>query len=170
MCMFLVTEFCYNLFMTKDFHMNISQITLQYQRKIKACDRPKVTSSEHAYELFRDNWDDMTINLFEEFKILLLDRNNQCMGIIPIAKGGMSGVSVDPKLIFASALKARACGIILGHNHPSTGLKASRADKGLTKKLSEIGKLLDMPIYDHIIVTDTEYTSMADSKLVSFTL
>ena len=156
--------------MTKEFHTNISQITLQYKRKVKANDRPKVSSSKHAYELFRDNWDDMTINLFEEFKILLLDRNNQCMGIVPIAKGGVSGVVVDPKLIFASAIKARACGIILGHNHPSGGLKASSADKAITRKIVQGAYHLDISILDHIIVTDDEYCSMADNNTVSFTL
>ncbi|WP_298511073.1 JAB domain-containing protein [uncultured Kordia sp.] len=156
--------------MTKEFHTNISQITLQYQRKVKANERPKISSALRAYQLFRANWDDMTINLFEEFKILLLDRNNQCMGIVPIAKGGVSGVTVDPKLIFASALKARACGIILGHNHPSGGLKASSADKAITRKIVQGAHYLDISILDHLIVTDDEYYSMADDNLVSFTL
>ncbi|MEM6721107.1 MAG: JAB domain-containing protein [Bacteroidota bacterium] len=155
--------------MTKDFHTNISQITLNYQRKVKASDRPKIKSSRQAYQLFRDNWDDMTINLREEFKILLLDRNNCCMGIVPIAQGGVSGVSVDTKLIFASALKARACAIILGHNHPSGGLKASRADIGLTQKIVKGAKYLDLDILDHIIVTDEDYLSLADNHSVSFT-
>ncbi|KAB8155106.1 DNA repair protein [Kordia sp. TARA_039_SRF] len=156
--------------MTKEFHTNISQITLNYQHKVKADARPKVTCSRHGYELFRENWNDMTINLYEEFKILLLDRNNRCMGIVPISQGGVSGTIVDSKLIFASALKARACGIILGHNHPSGNLKASRADIGLTEKIVQGAKYLDISVLDHLILTDDNYLSLADDNLVSFTL
>ena len=145
---------------------HISEIKLAYTRKVKAQDRPKVSCSQDAYDLFRANWDDMTINLFEEFKILLLDRDNRCMGIVPISQGGVSGTVVDAKLVFASALKARACGIILGHNHPSGNLKASQQDKSLTDKLSDAGHLLELPVLDHLIMTDTSYMSFADQSLL----
>jgi len=150
--------------MTKFNPHTISEIKLTYTRKVKTEDRPKVNNSETAYELFRANWDDMTINLFEEFKILLLDRNNACMGIVPISKGGVSGTVVDAKLVFGSALKARACSIILGHNHPSGNLRASPQDKSLTDKLSKAGHVLDMPILDHIILTNDGYLSFADKN------
>lgn len=145
---------------------HISEIKLTYNRKVKADDRPLVNSSERAYELFKENWDDMTINLFEEFKILLLDRNNRCMGIVPISKGGVSGTIVDAKLIFAAALKARSCGIILGHNHPSGNLKASTPDKNLTNKIVGAGDLLDINVLDHIILTNEAYLSFADEGMM----
>ncbi|GAB1856143.1 JAB domain-containing protein [Flavobacteriaceae bacterium MHTCC 0001] len=144
----------------------ISEIELTYKRKVKAHDRPKITCSLDAYKLFRENWNDLTINLFEEFKILLLDRNNRCMGIVPISKGGVSGTVVDPKLVFASALKARSCSIILGHNHPSGNIKVSEADKRLTNKLVDGGNYLDLPVLDHIIVTEDGYSSFTDLGLV----
>src|SRR5690606_14404668 len=122
--------------------------------------------SQDAYALFRENWNDLTINLMEEFKILLLDRNNHCMGIVPISKGGVSGTIVDPKLVFSSALKARACSMILEHNHPSGNTKHSQADKNLTAKLVEGGKYLDLTILDYIIVTDENYLSFADLNLI----
>ncbi len=154
--------------MTEKFKTNISEISLTYKRKVKADDRPKVSCSSNAYKLFRENWDNLTINLMEEFKILLLDRNNSCMGIVPISKGGVSGTVVDAKLIFASALKARSCGIILGHNHPSGNLMPSEADKTLTRKLIVAGKYLDIRILDHIIITDEDYFSFADKDCISF--
>ncbi|WP_406684328.1 JAB domain-containing protein [Seonamhaeicola sp. MEBiC1930] len=152
--------------MTKTDLFKISEIELTYKRKVKACDRPKITCSRDAYKLFRENWDDLTINLQEEFKLMLLDRNNACMGIVPISKGGVSGTMVDPKLVFASALKARACSMILGHNHPSGNLKPSLADKSITEKLVKGGKYLDLKVLDHIIVTDDGYSSFADMALV----
>ncbi len=152
--------------MTKINLFKISEIELTYKRKVKACDRPKVSCSKDAYKLFRENWDDLTINLQEEFKILLLDRNNHCMGIVPISKGGVSGTLVDPKLVFSSALKARACSLVLGHNHPSSNTTPSQADKNLTEKLIKGGKLLDLSVLDHIIVTDETYSSFADMALI----
>ncbi|MEO1033863.1 MAG: JAB domain-containing protein [Bacteroidota bacterium] len=156
--------------MTEKIKTNISEISLNYKRKVKASNRPKVSSSKDAEQLFRENWNDLTINLFEEFKILLLDRNNACIGIVPISQGGVSGTLVDAKLLFASALKARACAIILGHNHPSGNLKPSQSDLTLTKKLIEGASYLDLKILDHLILSDTGYTSFADNNLVSFTL
>lgn len=152
--------------MAKSITNKFPEIKLTYTRKVRADERPKVTCSEDAHELFRANWDDMTINLFEEFKILLLVRNNCCMGIVPISQGGVSGTIADAKLIFVSALKARACGIILGHNHPSGNLKESSTDRNLTKRLVKAGKFLDLPILDHLIITDENYTSFADNGLM----
>lgn len=155
--------------MTEKIKTNISEISLNYKRKVKASERPKVSCSKNAEKLFRENWNDLTINLFEEFKILLLDRNNSCMGIVPISQGGVSGTLVDAKLVFASALKARACAIILGHNHPSGNLKPSQADVLLTKRLVKGAHYLDLKILDHLILTDSTYTSFADDNLMSFT-
>ena len=154
--------------MTAIFNTTISEISLSYKRKVLAQERPKISCSSDAYKLFRENWSDLTINLFEEFKILLLDRDNRCMGIVTISQGGVSGTIVDPKLVFASALKARACSLILGHNHPSGNLTPSKADICLTEKLVKGGSYLDVRILDHIILSDVGYTSFADSDITSF--
>lgn len=154
--------------MTDLFKTNISEISLSYKRKVKASERPKVSCSKDAEKLFRENWNDLTINLFEEFKILLLDRNNSCMGIVNISQGGVSGTLVDAKLVFASTLKARACGLILGHNHPSGTLKPSSSDLALTRKLVTAGSFLDIKVLDHLILTDSSHISLADENLVSF--
>ena len=153
--------------MTKKLKTNISQITLSYKNKVKAKDRPKISSSKDAHQLFRENWNDLTVNLFEEFKILLVDNNNRCLGIVEISKGGTTGTLVDPKIVFASALKARARGIILGHNHPSGQLRPSRADRTLTDKLIKAGEYLDLTILDHIILADGTYYSFADEGLMT---
>ena len=73
-----------------------------------------------------------------------------------------SGTVVDAKVIFAAALKCRACAIILAHNHPSTNPQPSRADIELTNKLKKAGELLDLPILDHLIITPHGYYSFAD--------
>lgn len=167
MCVLLVRISCNSLCMTKNVPNQISEIKLTYTRKVKASERPKVSCSRDAYELFRENWDDLTINLYEEFKILLLDTSGHCMGIVPISQGGVSGTIADGRLIFASALKARASSIILGHNHPSGNLKASGPDKSLTDNLVAGGNFIGINVLDHIIVTDEDYSSLADDGFIN---
>lgn len=108
----------------------------------------------------------MKIGFLEEFKIILLNRANKVLGICPISLGGISGTIADPKLIFATALKASASGIILAHNHPSGNLKPSQVDIQLTKKLVEAGKFLDLGILDHLIIGSEGYLSFADEGLI----
>src|SRR3990170_6054261 len=97
---------------------------------------------------------DDLLELQEEFKIMLLNRYNKVIGIFTVSSGGIAGTVADPKLIFGCALKAAASGIILAHNHPSGNLTASQADIDLTRKFKEAGKLLDIQVLDHIIITN----------------
>lgn len=146
--------------------LQISEVKLVYSRKVRANDRPQVSQSHDAYLLFCENWDDLTINLNEQFKVMLLDRNNRCMGISTVSTGGVSGTVVDPKLIFALALKGRACNLIVAHNHPSGNLSPSDQDFQITKRLCDVGKCLDLEVLDHLILTDESYYSMAVEGLM----
>lgn len=120
---------------------------------------PKIISSIDAYTIFKAELDDLEQ---EEFWILMLNRANRVIGKQHISTGGRAMTIVDPKIIFKVALEQNATSIILGHNHPSGNLSASTADVRLTKKLVEAGKLLELPIIDHIILTDNYFVSMAD--------
>ena len=77
----------------------------------------------------------------EQFKVMLLNRANRVLGIFEVSNGSSTGTVADPKLIFAAAIKANACGIILAHNHPSGNLQPSKADIDLTRKVKEGGFL-----------------------------
>jgi DNA repair protein RadC len=113
-----------------------------------------------------NSWSKNTIELQEEFKILLLNRANVVLGVYSMSKGGVSGTFVDAKLIFSVALKCNASSIILAHNHPSGNLNPSQADKNITKKLVSAGKYLDVSILDHVIITKDDYYSFADNGLM----
>ncbi|HEX9957204.1 MAG TPA: JAB domain-containing protein, partial [Fibrella sp.] len=63
-------------------------------------------------------------------------------------------------------LEYLASGVILAHNHPSGNLTPSQADKDLTRKLKEAGRFLDIPVLDHLIVTDRTYLSFADEGIL----
>jgi len=102
------------------------------------------------------------IGFIEEFKILLLNRANRVIGCYDVSTGGICGTIVDPRVIYAAALKSCAVGIILAHNHPSGNLTPSEADLQLTRKLRDGGMLLDIAILDHIILTGEAYLSFTD--------
>jgi DNA repair protein RadC len=144
----------------------VSEIQLSYRPTIKASLRPKISSSRDAQNILRQYWNDDTLEPQEEFKILLLNRYNKVIGIFTVSSGGIAGTIADPKIIFGCALKAAASGIILAHNHPSGALQPSHADIDLTKKLKDGGKLLDIQVLDHIIITSDSYYSFADEGLL----
>ena len=78
-----------------------------------------------------------TADYGEQFKVMLLNRANKILGIFDVSNGSSTGTVADPKLIFAAAIKANACGIILAHNHPSGNLQPSQTDIDLTKSMNE---------------------------------
>ena len=102
--------------------MKISEITVSYSRGQQK--KQKVSNSKESYEVLLNSWNENTIELQEEFKILLLNRSNQVLGVYPMSKGGVSGTIVDAKLVFGVALKCNASSIIVAHNHPSGNLRA----------------------------------------------
>lgn len=144
----------------------VSEIKVSYQPKFKASERPKVTESKDAYNILYNNWDHSRIELSEQFYILLLNRANNVIGMSEISSGGFSSTVVDPKMIFGIALKSASAGIILAHNHPSSNLRPSEQDLIVTRKLVEAGKLLDLQILDHLILTKHSYLSFGDEGLL----
>ncbi len=144
----------------------IAEITVSYLPKVKASERPTVASSKDVYNLFLHNWDNTRIEMIEQFKIMLLNRANKVLGIFTVSTGGVSGTIADPKVIFSTALKGNASSIMLAHNHPSGNLKPSDVDRQLTNKLIQAGKLLDISVLDHLIITAEGYLSFADEGLI----
>ncbi|MEQ9230596.1 MAG: JAB domain-containing protein [Cyclobacteriaceae bacterium] len=133
---------------------------LVYRNKLKACDRLKITCPEDAYKVFLDSWDIDQIELLEECKAMFLDRQLRVMSLASISKGGLNGTVVDLRLVFAMALKRRANSFILAHNHPSGNLRPSQADIQLTIQFQQAGKLMQIELEDHLIITKDGYTSI----------
>lgn len=103
-----------------------------------------------------------SIQYVEQFYVLLLDRKNQLYAFKQISSGGVSATFTDPKLIFQTALLCHATQIILVHNHPSGNIQPSNNDLQMTKRLKELGELLELSVLDHVIVTEESYYSFAD--------
>ena len=145
----------------------ISEISVLYKNPVKYREMKQISSSGDAVNLLRSVWSDQ-MQYREEFVILLLNRANRVLGFTLISKGGTSGTVVDTKMIFQIALKANASGVILSHNHPSGNTTPSEADISLTRKVISGGKLLEISVLDHIILTEESQYSFADNGLMPF--
>jgi DNA repair protein RadC len=146
--------------------LSISEIQLSYKSKVKASLRPKISGSQEAYDILVTTWDASKIEFIEQFKVLLLNRASKVIGMFEVSSGSSTGTIVDPKLIFASAIKANACGIILAHNHPSGNLMPSKSDIQTTNKIKSAGKFLEIDVLDHLIITNEGYYSFADAGVL----
>jgi len=141
----------------------VSEIKVQFSPNFKPSERPKITKSSDAYKVLLTQWDAGIMQFLEEFKVILLNNANHVLGIVDIAMGGKDYVMVDMRVIYSIALTASASKIILSHNHPSGKLEPSSADLAITKKALEAGKLLDIEVCDHIILTPHSYYSLKDN-------
>ena len=123
----------------------------------------KITTAAEAFEVLLPVFADLN---HEEFWILMLNQANYLIGKQPVSKGGTAGTVADPKIIFKTALDHHATYIILAHNHPSGNLKPSQQDISITKKLAEAGRMLELHVLDHLIVTDKSFFSFGDEGLI----
>lgn len=150
-----------NLFSIQE---TIAEVKITYSSKVKSSERIKITCSSDAVQAFRLFWPS-----FEhvEFAYLLpLNRQNQIIGEFFLAKGGMTGTVIDLRVVFQVALKANATSIMMAHNHPSGNLQPSDSDRKITRQLKEAGTILEIPLIDHIILTEEGYFSFADEGLL----
>lgn len=123
----------------------------------------KVKSSKDAFQYIQGTLLDLA---YEEFWVLHLNRANTIIHKTMISRGGITGTVADTRLIFKAAIEKLSTAIILCHNHPSGQLKPSDADIQLTKRMVETGKLMEIPVLDHLIVTDNGYFSFADEGMI----
>jgi DNA repair protein RadC len=144
----------------------VAEIQLTYRSNVKPSLRPKISTSKDAFEVLIKSWDIDKLEFVEQFKVLLTNRANKVLGIFEVSTGGITGTVADPKLIFVAALKSGATGLVLSHNHPSGNLQPSQADIELTKRIKEGGKLLDIQLLDHLIITSEGYCSFSDEGII----
>ncbi len=143
-----------------------SEVELIYKSKVKASQRPQITSSYSAYQIALKAWDSNKIELLEQFKVLMLSNNNKVLGVLEASSGGITGTIVDLRIIFSALLKANAVGFLIVHNHPSGKLTPSDADRQITRKIKEASKILDITLLDHLIITQESYYSFADEGIL----
>lgn len=142
----------------------IAALELGRRRKdTEAVKREKIITSKDAFEIMKASLLDLP---HEEFWLLILNRANIMIKKELISRGGVSGTIVDTKIIFKSAIINFASSIIICHNHPSGNLKPSEADLKITKNIKEAGKIMEIPLLDHLIIADNGFYSFADEGVL----
>ena len=102
----------------------------------------------------------------EHFICLYLNARNQMIHREVISIGSLSASIVHPREVFSVAIKRCAANTILAHNHPSNDVSPSKDDIELTRRLKNAGEILGIEILDHIIVSETDFTSLKEKGLM----
>lgn len=138
----------------------IAALELGKRRKLSEVEKQAhIRSSEDVYNILHPLLGDLK---HEEVWILLLNRSNKVTKKLQISKGGISGSSVDIRLIVKEAIDNLATGVILAHNHPSGNVQPSSDDNRITLQLRDACGLLNITLFDHLIICDKDYYSYKD--------
>lgn len=144
--------------------MELTEILISYKNKNQ--DAVKVSSSVDVYNFILNHWDDDTLDIQENVKMLLLNSSNTILGVYDVSRGGINSTVIDLRLVLSVALKCLASSIILVHNHPSGNINPSEQDREFTKKIKSACKFLEIQLFEHIIITRYDYFSFADNGYI----
>tara|TARA_R110002124_G_scaffold287117_2_gene470529 strand:+ start:2116 stop:2745 length:630 start_codon:yes stop_codon:yes gene_type:complete len=137
--------------------------------KLAESQKIKVLCSDDIYSimqriLMRENKIDRDR---EHLWTISLDTANKVLNIELVSMGTINKTLVEPMEVFSIPLQKRAVKIIVIHNHPSGEIKPSAADKDITDRLIQVGKIMNVPVLDHLIITEKTFFSFADSGLLA---
>jgi DNA repair protein RadC len=116
-----------------------------------------------VYEIFAQRLEDLPV---EEFHVGVLDSQHRLERDITITRGLLNSSLVHPREVFREAIAERAAAVILVHNHPSGDPTPSPDDRAVTDQLVQAGRLLDIPVQDHVIIGRGRYISFAEAGLL----
>lgn len=103
----------------------------------------------------------------EHFWVVGLDNENKILFIELIGLGAVNRVNANPPDIFRMGIYKLAVKMILVHNHPSGNIEPSKTDKDFTDKILKVGKLINIEVVDHLIISEEKYTSFADNGIIT---
>ena len=126
-------------------------------------DGAPVRSPRDVVEVFGPRLEDLPV---EEFHVAVLDSQHRLERDITVTRGILNSSLVHPREVFREAIAERAAAVILVHNHPSGDPTPSADDSQVTEQLVAAGRLLDIPVHDHIIIGRGRYTSFAEAGLL----
>ena len=102
----------------------------------------------------------------EHFGVVLLNTKNHVLAIREVSVGSLSATVVHPREVFEQAIAVHAANIILFHNHPSGDPSPSREDIAITQRLVKAGRIMDIPVLDHIILGENRFLSLKERDLL----
>ncbi len=125
-------------------------------------ERPVISSPADAARLLMY---EMRSLAQEEVRVLLLDTRNRWMGTVPVYKGSLNTSMIRVGEVYREAVRQNAASIIVVHNHPSGDPSPSPDDVAVTRLMVEAGRLLDIPLHDHIVIGQQRYVSLKERGL-----
>lgn len=126
-------------------------------------ERQQISSSRDAFDILQPHLSDLST---EEFWAIFLNHQNKILYKTCLFRGGIASSVADVRVIFKTALEHFSTQIIVAHNHPAGSLKPSKEDINITQKIKEAGKLLDIDLLDHLILTQNNYYSFKDEGIL----
>ena len=123
----------------------------------------RIREPEDVANVFRNRLRDLQV---EEFHLLALDSQSQVLRELMVTRGLLNSSLVHPREVFRAAIAEAAAGIIVVHNHPSGDPTPSAEDRAITRQLTAAGRLLDLPLYDHVIIAGDRFVSFANAGLL----
>ena len=138
------------------------ETSLKYP-ELQELPKKKITSPQDFYDLFKPIFIDAAVEIF---LVAWLSSSNRVIGFEKVSQGTLNASVVDPRAVFKGSIVSNASGIIIAHNHPSFNTQPSNEDISITKKLVECGKILEIPVFDHIIFAGDEFTSFVEKRLI----
>jgi DNA repair protein RadC len=126
-------------------------------------DGTPITSPRDVWQLYAPRLQDLPV---EEFHVAVLDAQHRLERDVLVTRGILNSSLVHPREVFREAIAERAAAVILVHNHPSGDPSPSPEDRAVTDQLVAAGRLLDIPVHDHVIVGRGRYASFAEAGLL----
>lgn len=126
-------------------------------------ERKIIKNSRDIFEFFKPYLSDLQT---EEFWAVFVNQSNKIIHFSQMTTGGITQSVVDVRTLFKVALEHYATSIFVAHNHPSGNLKPSTEDIRITQQILEAGKILNIKLLDHLIVTQNSYFSFADEGML----
>ena len=131
--------------------------------ELKASRNVQITDPEMLYLRYKSLFENQ---VRERFIVFWLNCSNKVTGFEVISEGNLNSSIVHPREVFRGAIVVTAASIILAHNHPSDNSQPSNEDKHITRQLVESGKIIGIPVHDHLIFTNTGYYSFAEHGML----
>ena len=139
------------------------ELSRRIQSQSKWLSDKKVTTPQDVADIFIPLLRD---EVKEKFLLICLNSANKIITYEIISVGNLNSSVVHPREVFKAAIDHRSASIILLHNHPSGNPEPSNEDIAITKKIVESGIILDIPVFDHIIIAGNVFTSFVERRLI----
>jgi DNA repair protein RadC len=142
-----------------------AQALLELGRRIGIAGKGELTEINSAMEV-AEHLDYLREEKREHFCAVLLDAKTRIMKVSTVHIGTLTMSVVGPREVFREAIREGASSIIVAHNHPSGDPTPSPEDIEVTDRLVEVGKLLDIPVLDHVVLGERRYVSFRERGLI----